>query len=336
MRVGFDVSPLHRPHPRGVVRVVAGLVEALERRGKLEVARLAPEPGAHSAHWRQVELPRAESRLGLAGIHSCLSAFPLRGAGKRVQTIHELPWLHGVVENAGWRHRLWARLGPRRADLVLTATESTARDVRAYSGVDARRVRVVPWGLDSAFSASAEAEDQDVLARRGLRRGAYVLCPGGGRAKKRSDAALHGAIELARCGGPSLAVVVTGPLDPSVVSAGGVSFTGEVSDAELAVLYRHATAVAVLSRSEGFGLPALEACAAGVSVLVTRGSAQAEVTGTAGIPVDPDHADSVAHGLARALASTDRDRESRVARAAEFTWDRSAALVEAAWSELLA
>lgn len=334
MRVGFDVSPLHRPHPRGVARVVAGLVDALERRGRLEVVRLAPAPGAHAARWRQVELPRAESRLGLAGIHACVSAFPLRGAGKRVQTIHELPWLHGVAENAGWRHRLWARLGPRRADLVLTATEATARDVRSWSGVDARRVRVVPWGLDAVFAGTPRADDAAVLARRGLTPRGYVLCAGGGRAKKRPEAALQGAVELARRGGPRLAVAVTGPIEAHVAADGGATFVGEVSDEDMAALYRHAAAVAVLARSEGFGLPALEACAAGTPVLVTRGSAQAEVAGTSGIAVDPDDARDVADGLARAIAGRDDVRAARSARAAEFTWDRSAALVEAAWAEI--
>jgi len=333
MRLGLDVSPLHRPHPRGIVRVVAGLADALERRGHVEVVRLAPEPGAHWARWRQVELPRTEARLGLAGIHSCLSAFALSGRGRRVQTIHELPWLHGVDENAGWRHRIWARIGPLRADLVLTATEATARDVRTYSGASARRVRVVPWGIDDVFRGVA-GDDDAVLARAGLVRRGYVLCAGGGRRKKRSGAAAAGAVELARRGGPSLAIALTGPVDASTAAAGSVRFLGEIEDAELAALYRNAAAVAVLARSEGFGLPALEALACGTPVLVPRGSAQAEVAGEAGIAVDADDAASVAEGLAHALVVVPHERARGVARAAEFTWDRSAALVEAAWMEL--
>ncbi len=344
MRLGLDVSPLHRPHSRGIVRVVAGLADALERRGRVEIVRLAPEPGAHSARWRQVDLPRTEARLGLAGIHSCLSAFALSGRGQRVQTIHELPWLHGVDENAGWRHRIWARIGPRRADLVLTATEATARDVRAYSGASARRVRVVPWGIDDVFrgvagntggfEADDEAVDDRLLARAGLTRRSYVLCAGGGRRKKRAEAAQRGAVELARRGGPSLAIAVTGPVDASTAAAGGVRFLGELADVELAALYRNAAAVAVLARSEGFGLPALEALACGTPVLVPRESAQAEVAGDAGIAVDADDAASVAEGMARALVVDSHERALGVARAAEFTWDRSAALVEAAWMEL--
>ena len=44
MRVGFDVSPLHRPHPRGLVRITRQLAETLERRARIEIVRLAPPP----------------------------------------------------------------------------------------------------------------------------------------------------------------------------------------------------------------------------------------------------------------------------------------------------
>src|SRR5262245_14997149 len=102
MRVGFDVSALTHPHSRGLTRVAAGLVPALERGGRTEVVRLAPERGVRLRSWRQRDLPRLAR--GLAGLHSFTSAFPLRGPGARVQTIHELPWRHGVAENAGLRH----------------------------------------------------------------------------------------------------------------------------------------------------------------------------------------------------------------------------------------
>src|SRR5690348_8841175 len=123
MRIGFDVSPLHRPHPPGVVRATRGLVEALERRGALRVVRLEPPPGVGLLRWRQRDLADACGRLDLAGIHSPVSAFAWRGRGLRVHTVHELPWRHGVRENAGMRHRFWATYGARRAACSIVPSE---------------------------------------------------------------------------------------------------------------------------------------------------------------------------------------------------------------------
>jgi hypothetical protein len=151
MRVGFDVAALSRPHSRGLERVVRCLIEALERRAKLEVVRLAPLDGADLRHWRQVELPRLEAELGLAGLHSFTSAFPLRGKGERVQTVHELPWRHGVRENAGLAHRAWAHLGSWRAGRVLTPSEHVAHELLRSFTVVKTKVRVVPWGVEEHF-----------------------------------------------------------------------------------------------------------------------------------------------------------------------------------------
>ena len=61
VRVGFDCSPLHRPHPRGLVRVVSEALAALERRDRLEVVRLAPPDGAKLGRWRTKRLRASRS-----------------------------------------------------------------------------------------------------------------------------------------------------------------------------------------------------------------------------------------------------------------------------------
>ena len=137
-RVGFDVSALEPPHSPGVRRVTRELIDALERRGRLDVVRLAPTDadGRRSLFaWRQEALPRAVEARRLVGLHSFTSAVALTGAGARVQTIHELPWRHDEPENAGAAHRLWAQLGPIRADRVITPTEHVARDLLATPGL---------------------------------------------------------------------------------------------------------------------------------------------------------------------------------------------------------
>jgi glycosyltransferase involved in cell wall biosynthesis len=346
MRVGFDVSALSRPHSRGVERVVQGLVDALERRAVLEVVRLAPDATADLRRWRQRELSRAVTRHALAGLHSFTSAFPLFGRGARVQTIHELPWRHGVAENAGLRHRLWASLATRRATRIVCPSEHVARDLAASRCVARERVQVIPWGVPEGFAERAPAGtvDEVVLERHRLGTEAFVLAPGAVRAKKDLAALLRGLSERKRRGASALVAVVTGPetaelrADLGLASRLGLarwtSTLGELEPAELPPLCRLASAVVLLSRSEGFGFPVLEAMASGTPVLVPLGSAQAELAGEAGIFVDPASAESVADGLERALSERARLAALGIERARAFTWQAAAERVEALWGAI--
>lgn len=340
MRLGFDVSPLVRPHPPGVVRATRGLVEALEAgAGELDIVRLAPEPDEDLRAWRQRRLPALARDQDLDGIHSPVSAFPWRGPGLRLQTVHELPWRHGVKENADLRHRLWAALGSRRADLVICPSRHVARHLGG-------RADVCPWGVEARFADEPPPGEVDelLLARYRLVEDPLALCLGAVRAKKDLAALLRGLAELRRRDGPRVHAVVTGPdtldlrRDLGTASKLGlaryVSTPGTVEDAHLPGLLRLAALVPVLSRSEGFAFPVLEALACGAPVLVPPDSAQSELAGPAGIVVEPADAASVADGIERALAERESGRAARLERASAFTWERCAAQVETLWSAL--
>jgi glycosyltransferase involved in cell wall biosynthesis len=342
MRVGFDVSPLERPASRGLARVVAELTGALERRGVLTVVRLAPAAGEGLRRWRHRELPRRVAAEDLVGLHSFTSAFPLLGPGRRVQTIHELPWRHGVRENAGLRHRAWSALGSLRADRVVVPSEHVALAL----GRARRKVRVVPWGVAPAFRAEPPpgTVDEAVLARYRLGEEPFVLCPGAVRAKKNLAALLGALVERKRLGQEPLRVLVTGGDTPDLRADLGlasrlglarwVTTLDEVDEADLPALYRLARAVVVLSRSEGFALPVLEGLACGVPVVVPRASAQAEVAGAAGVAVEALEPASVAAGLERALSERAHLGAAGVERARAFTWEASAERIEGLWREL--
>ena len=346
VRIGVDVSPLHRPHPRGVVRVTRGLVGALERSARHEIVRLAPADGLALSRWRARELPRAVRELDLAGIHSCVSAFALRGPGARVQTIHELPWKHGVRENADWKHRAWAAIGPMIADRVITATEFVARDLRSRRLPGAARVRVIPWGIGAPFvdEPPAGVVDEVVLGRYRLPQSRLALCLGAVREKKNLAAVMNGLAELRKRSGPVVQLVVTGGDTPVLRRDLGlasrlslsrfVSTPDEIAEEDLPSLLRMASVVAVLSRSEGFALPVLEAMACGTPVLVARDSAQAEVAGALGIAVDADDPRSVADGFERAFAERESLRYRLSESARVFSWERCASAVESLWEEI--
>ncbi len=242
-----------------------------------------------------------------------------------MQTIHELPWRHGVRENADLAHRLWNWFGPLRAQAVVTATEFSARDLRARILPGRARVRVIPWGVGPPFGPGP-AERLELL-----------FCPGATRAKKGLDAVIAGAALLA----PRPGVLVTGPasaeLERCTLRARelGVPLTHRehLDETELVENYRSARAVALLSRSEGFCLPVLEALACGTPVIVPRDSAQAEVAGSAGVQVDPADPASVAAAIGSSRAEL---RASGLERAAQFSWERTAAAIEDLWTELLA
>ncbi|MBL8860328.1 MAG: glycosyltransferase family 4 protein [Planctomycetes bacterium] len=338
MRIGFDTSVLARPCPRGVARVARGLVAALERRGRLEIVRLTPAPCERVSLWRQFALPRRATELELRGIHSPVSAFPIFGRGARVATIHEIPWARGVSENSDARHKLWARVGPLRADAILTPSATTAALVRDESALAAQRVHIAPWGVDASFSPAVTPSDEGILARHGLSNRDFVLASGATRPKKHPAAGMA-ALQRTRT---DMLLVATGAITehilrelarfPSIASR--VRLLGEVDDATLSVLNRHAQAVLVLSDSEGFGLPVVEAQASGTPVITARGTAQSEIAGAAGLQVDPTDAAEVAHAIDESMTRRVQLAADGYANAARFTWDACAERVEHVWRSL--
>jgi glycosyltransferase involved in cell wall biosynthesis len=117
-----------------------------------------------------------------------------------------------------------------------------------------------------------------------------------------------------------------------------VHFIGFADDEDLPALYKNATCLAFPSLYEGFGLPVLEAMAAGVPVLTSNVSSLPEVAGDAAITVDPYDLDAITDGLQRLIQDTDlRDRliQKGLARAREFTWEKSARQLIGIYQDLL-
>jgi alpha-1,3-rhamnosyl/mannosyltransferase len=131
-----------------------------------------------------------------------------------------------------------------------------------------------------------------------------------------------------------LVVVGAGGWGDGVPTGPGIRAVGRVTDEELHTLYANATCLALPSLHEGFGLPALEAMAAGTPVVAGRSGALPEITGGAAILVDPQSVTAIADGIERAVSERGRLMPMGLARAKEFTWAKAAALTADVYREL--
>jgi glycosyltransferase involved in cell wall biosynthesis len=161
-------------------------------------------------------------------------------------------------------------------------------------------------------------------------------------------ALLHAFARL-RAGFPSLTLAIAGrptwkfaeiPRTLGDLNLGAaVRFTGYVDDTDLPALYGGAAAFCFPSLYEGFGLPVLEAMACGTPVVCSNTSSLPEVAGDAALLVDPHDPAALADALARILgerALAEDLRRRGLARAAAYSWDRTAALTAAVYQKVLA
>lgn len=121
--------------------------------------------------------------------------------------------------------------------------------------------------------------------------------------------------------------------------AGRARHIGYIRDSEREGWYSRARALVLPSLDEGFGLPLLEAMAAGVPAVVSNQGALPEVAGGAAVLVDPTDAAAWTHALQQVLQDDARARthaEAGLARAKDYTWERTATSLHAAYVDACA
>ena len=320
IRAGVDVSPLVQTRA-GTARHVNGLLGALAGRN-VDVTPLSFGGTRRTATvlrdtwWYYRGLPRSARDLDV--LHCTTFRGPLRASVPFTVTLHDLALLRHPELFPRW-HRLSGRAGlgrvARAADRVLAVSEFTKRETVELLGVPAERVTVIGNAVDSVFSPDGPAAEGD-----------YVLAVGTLEPRKN----LRRVAEAATRAGVELRVV-------GARGWGGVGtpdWLGEVSDDELAALYRGARCLVFSSLYEGFGIPVLEAMASGTPVVTSRGGATEEVSGGAAVLVDPLNADAIAAGIEEAAARHDELRALGLARAQDYSWRAVADAVETVWREL--
>lgn len=227
----------------------------------------------------------------------------------------------------------------RRATHILADSESTRRDLIRLWGVPPERISVLYSGVEPRFRPIEDPEEQArVRARYGLGPWPFLLTVGTVQPRKNYPRLIEAFVALVREGTfPEGHLVIVGEAGWKAEGtfeaiqrsgmADRIHWLGFVADEDLPALYSAATAFALVSRYEGFGLPALEAMACGTPVVVSRTSSLPEVVGEAGVQVDPESVEDIARGLRVALEDPERRAALRAAgleRARRFTWEAAA------------
>jgi glycosyltransferase involved in cell wall biosynthesis len=295
------------------------------------------QPPAALAHraghaWEQAVLPLAARGAEL--LLSPANTAPL-AARRNIVVVHDTapfqdPSWYGRAYGA-WHRALIPRL-VRRARLVVTPSDFVRGELAERFGVPADRLRAVPPGVDPAFGAPPDPAP--LLRRLGLER-PYVLAVGTDSPRKNLGLLETIAPALDEAG---FDTVIAGSVRAYLPASapGRARRLGYVADSDLPALYAGAAVFAMPSLYEGFGLPCVEAMAAGTPVVASARAALLEACGGAALFADPADPDGFTGAL---LLAAGRERERLRAagrqRAAELTWDRTAQAVDSALEPLL-
>jgi glycosyltransferase involved in cell wall biosynthesis len=253
-----------------------------------------------------------------------------------VVTIHDLGYRH-FPETHTWRQRRYlewsTRWSTHAATRVIAISHATANDLRATYGIDRRKIDVIHEATVPLPHAAGvlPASLQAQLPRP------YVLYIGTIQPRKNLVRLAQAYARLVRTEAVEWDLVLAGGLGwRSDEVVGGIDALGlpdrihclgYVPESDLAALLQGARLFCYVSLFEGFGLPLLEAQAAGVPVMTANNSSLPEVAGDAAILVDPTDVDAIADAMLR-LSRDEALRRDLIAKGyvnvARFSWHKAA------------
>lgn len=297
----------------------------------------------HRILWTNWYLPPLLQRRKIDVYHGvCNFELPIRKVCRYVVTIHDLVPLF-FPELVPKKHLLFFRLFMKRAahtaDLIITDSEHSKKDIIQHLNVPEEKIRVIYLGYQQQYHRiQAQQKISEILARYRICQ-PYLLFVGVIEPKKN----LERLVEAYRLLQKDAAI----PKDTQLVIAGGegwfserlyqkvkdckldqhIVFPGYIPDEHLPALYSGAELFVFPSLYEGFGLPVLEAMSYGTPVVTSNVSSLPEIAGDAGFLIDPGEPKAIAQGITTVLSDDllrRQMREQGYRQAQKFSWVRTA------------
>lgn len=355
VHVALDVAPV-REQPAGVGVYVTQLTRSLAEAQPAHLSLIGVRPEARaldgvpagvprsgfevnlpgrgrstSYHaWLQLRAADAAQRSGAALVHYTNASAPLRTRMPFVLTVHDLsvlrmPQLHPLPRLATLPVALVALA---RAAAVIVPSNAMRTELTRGLRVNPRRVVAI------GHAASDVADDDPataapVLAELGLAPGAYLLALGTLEPRK-NLVRLIGAFERLAPELPELKLALVGDsgwrrgaIDRRIATSAfrdRIVLGGYLPGAAVTALTRRAAAFCYVSVYEGYGLPVIEALAAGAAVVTSRSTGMVEAAGGAAVLVDPYDEADIARGIDAAMRRRDELIVAGRVRAAQRAW----------------
>ena len=336
MKIAIDVSPLQTGHK---VRGAGFYLEHLKK----ALLQYYPD-NTYTFFVRGAKLPENIDLVHFPYFEPFFLALPVYKRYKTAVTVHDLTPIvfskhfpRGIKGSIKWQMQRYAL---KKANAIITDSNSSKKDIVKYVGVPEGRVNVIYLAAGEDFIKLKTENIKLKIKEKYKLPDKFVLYVGDVTWNKN----LPRLLEAIRKTGIPLVMVGkalvsddydrTNPWNDDLVKVQqeaeantNVIRLGFVSNEDLVEIYNMATVFIMPSLYEGFGLPVLEAMASGCPVITTKEGSLPEVAGEAALYVDAYSTESIAEGLKKVFNDENLQKElskKGLKRAAEFSWKKTA------------
>lgn len=355
MKIGFDVSDLCTNRADGTTRFTLELAKRLPRMApehewdyhapcaqflilNSQFSNVRWHASPWPKYWTQTRLPWDLYRFRPDVLLMPIQQIPFVRPGnmKTVAVVHDAAF-HIYPEQFTYKdwvlQHIFTAYAVRAADKIIAVSQATARDIETYYG-RSENVYVVHHGVDhEKFRPAPTPGESPSVTLTGEVARPYILYVGQIQPRKNLIRLIQ-AFELLKEKDEDLQLVIAGShgwLNSPIYRYMGLSSArhgivqlGQVGDEVLPALYANAEAFVLPSLYEGFGMPILEAMACGCPVVTSNVSSMPEIAGEAAVLIDPKSPESIAAGVQEARSRRKKLIPLGLARAQQFTWEKTA------------